>query len=124
MVLRAHITKSHASFRANETFLFDSQLLLLPLLMGQSVWSLMLSNTLYAVAFSVYFYITHLGYRCEYCVGRRRVGPGFDVILRTHRPERWVSTYLRQHAESFVVLLKSHRTGNGLFLDATCTVDC
>lgn len=41
------------------------QLLLLPLLLGPSVWSLVLSNTLYALAFSVYFYITHLGYRCE-----------------------------------------------------------
>lgn len=45
--------------------LFSLQLLLLPLLLGPSVWSLVLSNTLYALAFSVYFYITHLGYRCE-----------------------------------------------------------
>ncbi|CAM9137050.1 unnamed protein product [Ectocarpus sp. 8 AP-2014] len=43
--------------------LFGPQLLLLPLLVGQSVWSLILANTLYAVAFSVYFYVTHLGYR-------------------------------------------------------------
>ncbi|CAM9798327.1 unnamed protein product [Hapterophycus canaliculatus] len=47
-------------------WLYVVQLLLLPLLVGQSVWSLILSNTLYAVAFSVYFYVTHLGYRCEY----------------------------------------------------------
>ncbi|CAM9420983.1 unnamed protein product [Ectocarpus sp. 4 AP-2014] len=43
--------------------LYVVQLLLLPLLVGQSVWSLILANTLYAVAFSVYFYVTHLGYR-------------------------------------------------------------
>lgn len=48
------------------------QLLLLPLLLGPSVWSLALSNTLYALAFSVYFYITHLGYRCENCKSPRQ----------------------------------------------------
>lgn len=43
------------------------QLLLLPILLGESLWALILSNTLYALAFSVYFYVTHLGYRCEKC---------------------------------------------------------
>lgn len=63
------MTQSHAFsafVHTIETHSCVSQLLLLPLLVGQSVWSLMLSNTLYAVAFSVYFYVTHLGYRCEY----------------------------------------------------------
>lgn len=43
----------------------DAQLLLLPILVGQSLLSLILSNTLYALAFSIYFYVTHVGYRCE-----------------------------------------------------------
>lgn len=63
------MTETHAILArvfTDETHPCASQLLLLPLLAGQSVWSLMLSNTLYAVAFSVYFYVTHLGYRCEY----------------------------------------------------------
>lgn len=43
--------------------LYVIQLLLLPVLLGKSLWALMLSNTLYALGFSVYFYVTHLGYR-------------------------------------------------------------
>lgn len=39
------------------------QFFLLPLVLGQSLLSLLASNTLYAAAFSWYWYITHLGYR-------------------------------------------------------------
>jgi len=39
------------------------QFFLLPFVLGKSMFALILSNTLYAVAFSCYFYITHLGYR-------------------------------------------------------------
>lgn len=42
---------------------YGVQFFLLPLVLGTSLWSLVLSNTLFAVAFSWYFYITHLGYR-------------------------------------------------------------
>ncbi|CAM9317768.1 unnamed protein product [Discosporangium mesarthrocarpum] len=43
--------------------LYVVQLLLLPILLGRSIAALVLSNTLYAGAFSIYFYVTHLGYR-------------------------------------------------------------
>ena len=39
------------------------QFFLLPLVLGESFFALLLSNTLYAAAFSWYWYITHLGYR-------------------------------------------------------------
>lgn len=39
------------------------QFFLLPLVLGTSLLSLGVSNTLFAVAFAWYFYITHLGYR-------------------------------------------------------------
>ena len=39
------------------------QFFLLPLVLGTSLLSLGVSNTLFAVAFGWYFYITHLGYR-------------------------------------------------------------
>mmetsp|Transcript_21442 Transcript_21442/g.43560 ORF Transcript_21442/g.43560 Transcript_21442/m.43560 type:complete len:116 (+) Transcript_21442:2-349(+) len=39
------------------------QFFLLPLVLGKSLVSLIVSNTLYAGAFSWYWYITHLGYR-------------------------------------------------------------
>ena len=39
------------------------QLFLLPLVLGPSLLSLGVSNTLFAIAFGWYFYITHLGYR-------------------------------------------------------------
>lgn len=42
---------------------YGIQFFLLPLVLGTSVMSLIVSNTLFAVAFSWYFYITHLGYR-------------------------------------------------------------
>ena len=41
------------------------QFFLLPIVLGTSLLSLGVSNTLFAVAFGWYFYITHLGYRGE-----------------------------------------------------------
>jgi UNC-50 family len=49
-------------------FLYVGQFLLLPLLLHKSFVSLLLSNLLYAVGFSAYFYITHLGYRRSVCL--------------------------------------------------------
>lgn len=43
--------------------LYGLQFFLLPLVLGKSLVSLIVSNTLYAGAFSWYWYITHLGYR-------------------------------------------------------------
>jgi len=43
--------------------LYGVQFFLLPLVLGKSLVSLILSNTLYAAAFAWYWYITHLGYR-------------------------------------------------------------
>jgi len=50
------------------------QFFLLPLVLGTSLLSLGAANTLFAVAFGWYFYITHLGYRgeiyiCFYFIG-------------------------------------------------------
>jgi hypothetical protein len=45
---------------------YGVQFFLLPIVLGTSVMSLIISNTLFAVAFSWYFYITHLGYRGTY----------------------------------------------------------
>ena len=39
------------------------QLFLLPVVLGPSLLALGVSNTLFALAFGWYFYITHLGYR-------------------------------------------------------------
>jgi hypothetical protein len=39
------------------------QFFLLPLVLGKSLFALVVSNTLYATAFGWYWYITHLGYR-------------------------------------------------------------
>jgi len=43
--------------------LYGVQFFLLPVVLGTSLLSLGVSNTLYAIAFGWYFYITHLGYR-------------------------------------------------------------
>mmetsp|Transcript_585 Transcript_585/g.813 ORF Transcript_585/g.813 Transcript_585/m.813 type:complete len:283 (+) Transcript_585:180-1028(+) len=43
--------------------LYVAQFFLLPLVLSPSLFALLLSNTLYAAAFSWYWYITHLGYR-------------------------------------------------------------
>jgi len=43
--------------------LYGVQFFLLPLVLGTSLLSLGVSNTLFALAFAWYFYITHLGYR-------------------------------------------------------------
>uniref|UniRef100_A0A7S1Y6X4 UNC-50 family protein n=1 Tax=Grammatophora oceanica TaxID=210454 RepID=A0A7S1Y6X4_9STRA len=43
--------------------LYGVQFFLLPLILGNSFLALVVANTLYAVAFSWYWYITHLGYR-------------------------------------------------------------
>ena len=43
--------------------LWGVQFFLLPLVLGKSFLALIVSNTLYAAAFSWYWYITHLGYR-------------------------------------------------------------
>lgn len=43
--------------------LYAVQYFLLPVVLMPGLLSLILSNTLYAAAFSIYFYITHLGYR-------------------------------------------------------------
>jgi len=45
--------------------LWGVQFFLLPLVLGKSFLALLISNTLYAAAFSWYWYITHLGYRGE-----------------------------------------------------------
>mmetsp|Transcript_3489 Transcript_3489/g.5069 ORF Transcript_3489/g.5069 Transcript_3489/m.5069 type:complete len:300 (-) Transcript_3489:84-983(-) len=42
---------------------YGLQFFLLPIVLGKSFIALFVSNTLYAIAFSWYFYITHLGYR-------------------------------------------------------------
>jgi hypothetical protein len=39
------------------------QFFLLPLVLGKSLFALLVSNTLYAAGFAWYWYITHLGYR-------------------------------------------------------------
>mmetsp|Transcript_111427 Transcript_111427/g.322131 ORF Transcript_111427/g.322131 Transcript_111427/m.322131 type:complete len:270 (-) Transcript_111427:455-1264(-) len=43
--------------------LYGVQFFLLPLVLGNSLFALLVSNTLYAAAFAWYWYITHLGYR-------------------------------------------------------------
>merc|ERR1711957_1015505 len=43
--------------------LYGVQFFLLPLVLGTSLLSFGVSNTLFAIAFSWYWYITHLGYR-------------------------------------------------------------
>mmetsp|Transcript_45303 Transcript_45303/g.50786 ORF Transcript_45303/g.50786 Transcript_45303/m.50786 type:complete len:276 (-) Transcript_45303:161-988(-) len=43
--------------------LYGVQFFLLPLVLGKSLFSLVVSNTLYAAGFAWYWYITHLGYR-------------------------------------------------------------
>jgi hypothetical protein len=43
--------------------LYGVQLFLLPIVLGNSLIALVMSNALYAAAFSWYWYITHLGYR-------------------------------------------------------------
>jgi len=43
--------------------LYGVQFFLLPLVLGKSFFSLVVSNTLYAAGFAWYWYITHLGYR-------------------------------------------------------------
>lgn len=43
--------------------LYVVQFFLLPFVLGKTFFALFLANTLYAVAFSIYFYVTHLGYR-------------------------------------------------------------
>ena len=43
--------------------LYGVQFFLLPVVLGSSLLSLGVANTLYAVAFSWYCYLTHLGYR-------------------------------------------------------------
>mmetsp|Transcript_37111 Transcript_37111/g.89952 ORF Transcript_37111/g.89952 Transcript_37111/m.89952 type:complete len:305 (+) Transcript_37111:515-1429(+) len=43
--------------------LYAVQFFLLPLVLGKSLFALVVSNTLYGAAFSWYWYITHLGYR-------------------------------------------------------------
>lgn len=45
------------------TFTDGIQLFLLPLVLGPTLLSLGVSNTLFSLAFGWYFYITHLGYR-------------------------------------------------------------
>ncbi|CAN0169536.1 unnamed protein product [Phaeothamnion confervicola] len=53
--------------------LYVVQFLLLPVLLGKSFLALILSNTLYAVAFSLYFYVSHLGYRALPFLSRTEV---------------------------------------------------
>eukprot|EP00934_Nitzschia_sp_Nitz4_P008347 Nitzschia sp. Nitz4//scaffold6_size259037//205874//206774//NITZ4_001109-RA/size259037-augustus-gene-0.303-mRNA-1//1//CDS//3329556998//8337//frame0 len=43
--------------------LYGVQFFLLPLVLGQSLVALVVSNTMYAAGFAWYWYITHLGYR-------------------------------------------------------------
>jgi len=42
---------------------YGVQFFLLPIVLDDSLFALIVANTLYAIAFSWYFYITHLGYR-------------------------------------------------------------
>lgn len=55
--------KTHKILLAPKNITDVAQFFLLPLVLGQTLFALLLSNTLYAVAFSWYWYITHLGYR-------------------------------------------------------------
>lgn len=43
--------------------LYGVQFFLLPLVLGKSLFALVVSNTMYAAGFAWYWYITHLGYR-------------------------------------------------------------
>lgn len=46
-------------------FLDGVQFFLLPVVLGSSLLSMGIANTLYAISFGWYFYLTHLGYRGE-----------------------------------------------------------
>lgn len=50
-------------FFADITSADGVQFFLLPIVLGSSLLSLGVANTLYAIAFGWYCYITHLGYR-------------------------------------------------------------
>jgi hypothetical protein len=58
MLLNDENKLTHFAFRID-----GLQFFLLPLVLGQSLMALIIANTLYAAAFSWYWYITHLGYR-------------------------------------------------------------
>ena len=45
------------------SFIDGVQFFLLPLVLGKSLFAMIVSNTLYAAALAWYWYITHLGYR-------------------------------------------------------------
>ena len=61
------LSYSLLTFHITDISLFTDglQFFLLPLVLGTSLLSLGAANTLFAVAFGWYFYITHLGYRGE-----------------------------------------------------------
>merc|ERR1712176_247992 len=76
--LTVHQSNNHVKQRVEWLYAFDIhcnaffplfvllyvvQFFLLPFVLSKSFFALFISNTLYAVAFSLYFYISHLGYR-------------------------------------------------------------
>lgn len=56
------------------------QFFLLPVLLGKSVLSCVLSNTLYAIAMIWYAYITHLGYRALPFLGNTQVFLWYPIV--------------------------------------------
>jgi len=52
---------------------YATQFFLLPVVLGKSMFSLIVSNTLYAMGISWYIYITHLGYRALPFLGMTEV---------------------------------------------------
>jgi len=67
-------------FFFDQTIFFPDQYFLLPLLLGRSVLSCVVSNTLYAVATVWYFYITHLGYRALPFLGNTQVFLWYPIV--------------------------------------------
>jgi hypothetical protein len=63
MIFCSFVRVLYSSCFSLNAFLDGVQLFLLPLVLGPSLLSLGVSNTLFAMAFGWYFYITHLGYR-------------------------------------------------------------
>jgi hypothetical protein len=60
-----HVIYTNFEFEKFLTLFYSDgvQFFMLPLVLGKSLFAMVVSNTLYAAAFSWYWYITHLGYR-------------------------------------------------------------
>ena len=65
MSIDARVTNYSFFFGVVCVTLDGLQLFLLPIVLGTSLLSMGVANTLYAASFGWYFYITHLGYRGE-----------------------------------------------------------